>query len=297
MADRASDRVAFLRPVNTAAITDAMIVGDQGGTHVHVNVAAGTYWHIGALLRTMQETVRGTFASATFTMKESDGFLIHFHPGSSQEVVFDDAFTALTRLDDSSSSTEVIAGGTPPSLWVSAYAPSDQIGWVVPQGTVWSGSTALDGNTSGSMIGEFVAGRPTAYGLMMERTINLSYEPAASVFADRADTNNDNAMQSLELFMLMSRCATCVGNFDAACTGFHFFPSASDVQNTTYWDCEPSKYNGPGNKYQFATISTTGTGQIVSAIPSGRSHYNVSLRIRAARQQTGWLKHEEEDPV
>ena len=282
-----TDRIALMRPINTPVLTDALVLGPTGGTHVHVSIPAGTYWSLLAILHVVEQQIQATFANATVSLTAANDYKIQIATGSHGALALSvsAAFEAMTGLGTRSAATTHTASVRSPFEWISTYAPYDQVTWTIPQEKVWSGSTALDGNLAGTLMAEYSPTNYDASTIMMSRKVSLAYESAAQIFW------KSGGKTSLEAFMLNSRAATSYGNADPPATGFFVFEDADNVSNKLYWPTG-SAYHGilsQSNVKQFCTPAISGAGGIVSSIPAGKTHYSTTFSVRAARAQTSFL--------
>ena len=282
-----TDRIALARPINYAAITNAVTVGDTGGTHVHWSYPANaTYWGLPAIMDAMQTAIVATFANATVSLNADYKIVIHLH--SSQVLAFSDATfrDALGFAGDRTTATDHTANYRPEWIWVSTYAPSDQTDFYWNQQEVWRGRQALDGTWAGTLLTESIA---PGKNWSMKKDLTLHFESAKDIFFSSPATSYD-PQRSLEYFILKSRMATAVTDASPQSTGFHFFWDADVIKSPIQTGATKNGVFVTSSSYdhQYCTCAPGGMSVPKAAIPAGKSHYNVSLQLETASPTTTW---------
>jgi hypothetical protein len=285
----ATDRIALCRPINYAAITNAVTVGDTGGTHVHWSFPANaTYWGLPGLMDALQTTIAGTFANSTVTLNTDYKIVVHLH--SSLALAFsDDTFRdALGFTGDRTAATDHTANYRPEWIWVSTYAPSDQTDFYWNQQEVWQGRQALDGTWAGNLQTESIA---AGTNWRMKKDLTLHFEAAKDVFFASPATANYDSARSLEYFVLKSRMATAATDASPQSTGMFLFYDADNVKDPIshgYMLHGPMTTLTNSNTYQYCTCGPSGMSIPKNALPAGKSRYNVSLQLTTASPTVTW---------
>jgi hypothetical protein len=287
-----TDRIALLRPINTAVYASAVTFGDTGGTHVHFGKAAGTYYSVLSLLDDIATAIIATWATATVTIN-SDYKVVFTFP-QAEKITWADSELRnwLGFSGNQTAATTHTASYTPQHAWISTYAPSDQTDFYLPMGDVWSGTTALDGGIAG--VQQYAMDSATNHCMGFVKDLTLHYESSASIFIGRCtDTSGYSIQRSLEWFMSKARSATVAGLGDPPATGFWFLWNADNMKITADW-ADMTAHNtvvtdtGTG-LWQFCQPELNAFGKPISALPVGKARYNVNLRIHQAEYPGGML--------
>lgn len=287
----ATDRIALLRPFNTLLIEDAIKAGDlgEGSWSVKCDIAAGTYWSFLAVLDAVQTLIQAEFPAATITINSS--YKIVFTFATSQALAFDSTTTAdyFGFEGNRTAATTHTAERKCPYFWISTYAPSDQTDFYWEQNEIWKGSQAMDGTWVGRLQTDpILAGN----NLKLNKSVSLQYEQAHDVFFSMPVDVYDS-YRALDYFVMMSRASTVASGSHSQCTGVQFFWDADDIITQAMWG-DASTVHGAFTTitpYTFAycTISPSGMRGPNPALPSGKTHYNVSLNLETASPDTSWI--------